>query len=358
MSNSILLDSVAMSALQASRLISDDLNTTNKRVASSKRIEGAEDNASYWAMSLLLESDSSSLLAVSDAMTLGKSQISIANESVTKIKTYLDTIQKLLTQSYEKDGSVNLKIIQDTIKVNVDGINSAVYSASLVEKNMLTNNGEYVNIVGGYHREGGSANVDLIAVGGPELNFAKKNADGSLDMTTGVLKNVFGTGIPAGAAFDVDNLNYWVDNYKRVRDGFENHEPGFTEEGVAQALKKVTDITEGLTAKDMSEIDFTKVKSSSLEFVLKAVQNNISNTISKVVTAGSKLGTIETRIKGQIDYTANLMDYISEGVGALVDADLNEETVRLQALRTQNELAAEVLAIGNRVSQSVLSIFE
>jgi flagellin len=51
------------------------------------------------------------------------------------------------------------------------------------------------------------------------------------------------------------------------------------------------------------------------------------------------------------------MDSVNRGVGQLVDADMNAESTRLQALQTQQQLGVQALSIANQNSQSILSLF-
>jgi flagellin len=44
-------------------------------------------------------------------------------------------------------------------------------------------------------------------------------------------------------------------------------------------------------------------------------------------------------------------------VGTLVDADMTEESTRLKALQTQQQLGVQALSIANSSSQSLLSLF-
>ena len=69
------------------------------------------------------------------------------------------------------------------------------------------------------------------------------------------------------------------------------------------------------------------------------------------------LGAAKTRIDTQKTFTSNLMDSIDSGVGQLVDADMNKESTRLQALQVQQQLGIQALSIANGNSQSILSLF-
>ena len=58
-------------------------------------------------------------------------------------------------------------------------------------------------------------------------------------------------------------------------------------------------------------------------------------------------GGLVTALSGAID----------RGLSALVDADMNEESTRLQALQVKQQLGVQALSIANSSSQSILSLF-
>ncbi|MNE97203.1 Flagellin [compost metagenome] len=69
------------------------------------------------------------------------------------------------------------------------------------------------------------------------------------------------------------------------------------------------------------------------------------------------LGAIQTRIDLQAGFAAILSDSISRGIGRLVDADMNEESIRLKALQTQQQLGVQSLQIANSRSETILDLF-
>ena len=50
-------------------------------------------------------------------------------------------------------------------------------------------------------------------------------------------------------------------------------------------------------------------------------------------------------------------DSLKNGVGALVDADMEEASARLAALQTQQQLGIQALSIANQAPQNVLALF-
>lgn len=99
--------------------------------------------------------------------------------------------------------------------------------------------------------------------------------------------------------------------------------------------------------------DLTDANSVQLSKYLNAV----TDAISKVTTAASTLGAVASRIELQKDFVSTLMDTIDKGVSGLIDADMNEESTKLQALQVKQQLGVQALSIANQSAQSVLSLF-
>ncbi|WP_295947776.1 flagellin [uncultured Bartonella sp.] len=361
MGTSLLTNQSAMNALQTLRSIGDNMDTTQRRVSTGLRINEASDNTAYWSISSMMKSDRNALSSVSDAMALGKSQIDVANATIDKSKEYLDNIQKSLTTAYEK-GSGDIKKIQADIKANMNDIESAVYSASLAEKNILGNNGQSVRIAGSYRREGSNVYVDMIDVGGKELNFATNKGDGTFDLSKGQLKDIFGKTPPADGndasgkpkgPIDLDTLKTKIGDYKAEVEKAKTDPHA----DPATKLAAVKTITDKITVSDFVNTDLSSVDAETMEYILKAVQGKVTTATSNVVTAGATLGAAKAQVTGQIDYVSKLMDAVDKGVGSLVDADMNAESARLASLQVQQQLGIQALSIANQNSQNILSLF-
>ena len=342
MGTSLLTNQSAMNALQTLRSIGDNMDITQRRVSTGLRINEASDNTAYWSISSMMKSDRNALSSVSDAMALGKSQIDVANATIDKSKEYLDNIQKSLTTAYEK-GSGDVAKIQADIKANMNDIESAVYSASLAEKNILGNGGQSVRIAGSYRREGTAVYVDMIDVGGDELNFATKGTNGTFDLTGGVLKDIFAKDTGTG-----DNAISKL--AKKLSEAT-------TDDAKQSAENALIGQVSAMTVKDFVENDFSNLSSKGLETILKAIQSKVTGATSAVVTAGATLGAAKAQVTGQIDYVSKLMDAVDKGVGSLVDADMNAESARLASLQVQQQLGIQALSIANQNSQNILSLF-
>ncbi|MEZ2132981.1 flagellin [Sinorhizobium sp. CB9] len=84
----------------------------------------------------------------------------------------------------------------------------------------------------------------------------------------------------------------------------------------------------------------------------------VDTQLKAMTSAASALGSISTRIQLQEDFVSALTDSIDSGVGRLVDADMEEESSKLSALQTQQQLAIQSLSIANSSAQNILSLFQ
>lgn len=86
---------------------------------------------------------------------------------------------------------------------------------------------------------------------------------------------------------------------------------------------------------------------------LTAIESLIDQSIDAAAAFGSAQGRIET----QSDFISSLSDSLTSGIGALVDADMEATSARLQALQVQQQLGTQALSIANQAPQNILSLF-
>lgn len=108
----------------------------------------------------------------------------------------------------------------------------------------------------------------------------------------------------------------------------------------------------------ISSIDISKLTDNTgdlqtLETYIKAVDSASKD----IADAATNLGAIKNRVDRQQDFVKKMVDSIDRGIGQLVDADMNAESTRLQALQVQQQLGIQALSIANGNSQSILSLF-
>ena len=103
--------------------------------------------------------------------------------------------------------------------------------------------------------------------------------------------------------------------------------------------------------------DLTGIAGLSAEENLDVMIQFVDTQLEAMTSAAADLGSVSMRLDLQEDFVNKLSDSIDSGIGRLVDADMNEESTRLKALQTQQQLGIQALSIANTSSENILSLF-
>jgi len=116
----------------------------------------------------------------------------------------------------------------------------------------------------------------------------------------------------------------------------------------AITIKKVNlnDILDAVKAIDLTS-------STDLAADLVTLEDNLSLAND----AATSLGISEKSIETQQEFLNDLTTRLDSGVGSIVDADMEEEAARLQALQTQQQLAMQSLSIANQGPSQLMQLF-
>ncbi|WP_416797987.1 flagellin [Ciceribacter azotifigens] len=328
---SILTNIAAMSALQTLRSIGSSMEDTQGRVSSGLRVGQASDNAAYWSIATTMRSDNMALSAVSDALGLGASKVDTAYAGMESAIDVVKEIKAKLVTATEE--GVDKKKVQEEITQLQGQLKSIAESASFSGENWIAGGVTTsttpvdVTVVSGFVRDANnnvavkttSYNLDASTAGSLTLLFGG-DATGAIDTATGIL------GLTAAAYTTTD---------------FDASDAAVTTAATAVAGMSVytLDIT-GLDNAGMAE-----------------AVTLVDAALAAMTSAGADLGSISMRIDLQEDFVNKLSDSLDSGIGRLVDADMNEESTRLKALQTQQQLAVQSLSIANSSSEVILSLF-
>ena len=303
---SILTNSSAMSALSTLRSISSSMESTQNAISTGMKVSKASDNAAYWSISTGMRSDNMALAAVTDALGVGAAKVDTAYAGMESAIDVVKQIKAKVVAANEE--GVDKGKIQEEVTQLLDQLKSIGQSSSFNGENWLVSTGaDTKTVVSGFVRDA-------------DGNVTVKKTDYELDATS-----MLYTEATAGT-IDADS-------------------------GI---LNKVgaTATVGALTLTQISVLDLD-VETANLDDALYSVDL----ALESMTSAGAKLGSLSARIDLQTDFSAKLSDAIEKGVGRLVDADMNEESTRLKALQTQQQLAIQALSIANSDSQNILSLF-
>lgn len=188
--------------------------------------------------------------------------------------------------------------------------------------------------------------------GAQEITYVARDGDTEADVTRGLVaafnkyvsdNSTITDGLGIGAVVDGTNgnqINFTGAN--NVGDNF----------SVQVRSYATTDTTIGGRLEELASIDVTT--QAGTDAALTEVETLIGLAIDSAAAFGSAQGRIET----QADFVSQLTDALKSGIGALVDADMEEASARLQALQVQQQLGVQALSIANQAPQSLLSLFQ
>lgn len=303
---SIMTNNSAMAALSTLRSINSSMETTQDRISSGFRVGNASDNAAYWSIATTMRSDNKALGTVQDALGLGAAKTDVAYTGMKAAISVVDEIKAKLVAASEP--GVDKSKVQKEITQLQEQLKSVVKSASFSGENWL------------YTASGATAPGTKSIVG----SF-NRDANGNVSLTT----------------LDVDTTKTMLIDETNTASGLLTAE---LKDAGGTAIAGINVLNLNITAADTT--------------ALKNYLSGVDTVLKSMTDAASDLGAIDSRIDLQKDFVDNLMDSIESGVGKLVDADMNEESTRLKALQTQQQLGIQALTIANTNSQNILSLFK
>ena len=317
---SILTNDAAMSALQTLRTINASLQDTQSRVSSGYKVAKASDNAAYWSIATTMRSDNGALSTVQDALGLGAAKTDVSYTGLEAAVDVVTEIKKKLVAAREP-GVDKTKIDKELTELK-NQLQSIAESASFSGENWLYNTSTVA-----------PATKEIVA------SF-NRSADGSVSVTT--------------LAYDT-STSVLIDTSDASRGlltkGYAVAQPsGSTTTAATYYL-----INPGTAAASATEVKLTSTTSDNeIDGMMLAVEA----MLAKLTDSASTLGAITKRVDMQEDFVATLMDVIEKGVGRLVDADMNEESTKLKALQTQQQLGIQSLSIANTNAENILQLFK
>ncbi|CAO3440324.1 flagellin N-terminal helical domain-containing protein [Azospirillum endophyticum] len=411
---SIMTNTSAMTALQTLRRVTGDLETTQDRISTGLKVNNAKDNAAYWSIATTMKADVAGFKAVKESLELGSGTTNTASVASKNIVENLQTLKARVIAG--QTNGVDKSLIQNDVDQLVKLIKGAAADASFNGDNLLrvtySNDGtakdKDVSILASLSRSDstvdpsyiefqrqdmrvesivGKATIEQqvdstndlkasvgIKLGAPDTTFidgqnlglgsltltvtkedgsktdvsvdlSAQTYDTDLATTQGNIATAVNTALTAAGAdfqvaFNGDTLEF--------TDQDVNADGNFTAQisGLWVGSKE-SDAFGGLA--DLTQIDVVNNSKKSLEV--------INSLLDSAIGKSAVIGSIENRVSVQNDFVSKLTDSMNKGIGALVDADMNEESSRLQALQVQQQLAIQALSIANQGPQNILSLF-
>lgn len=297
-----------MTALQSLRSTNADMLQTQNRISTGLRVANASDNAAYWSIATTMRSDRQALSTVADALGLGSATVDIASKGVESAISVASKIKDKLVAA--RQPGVDRSKIQAEIEQLQSSLQDVVAGATFSGENWLQGD------------SGGTTTRTLVS------SFSR---DSSGDISIGTI--TVDTGATGSMLIDTSGNGAGVlDQDRSVTNG--------------------ADYT--VLTLDISALTDSAADLEDLEDMISGVDA----AITSMTNSATGLGAVKSRIDTQNDFAKSLMDAIDTGIGQLVDADMNEESTRLQALQVRSQLGVQALSLANQSAQQILRLFQ
>ena len=276
--------------------------------------------------------------AVSDALGLGSATVDVAYTAMDSAIDVMGEIKAKLVAAREP--GVDRTKVQTEVDALQDQLRSIGSSASFSGENFIAVDTGYATsgynatetIVASFTRTGNSVSVGTLSVSVSTTYLLNANTDG------------------AGAAGTATAIELGILGSERMT-AAEATAAGGTAGDIGAAVGDGSIIIASYDG--TGEMDIATADDTAIDDFIQATDS----AITEMTTAATNLGSAKSRIELQSNFIAALSDAIERGISTLVDADMNEESTRLQALQVQQQLGIQSLSIANSSSQSILSLF-
>lgn len=304
---SLLTNNAAMTALTTLKGISSQLDMTSNRVSTGQRVSAASDNAAYWSIATTVRTDNASLSAVKDSLGLGSSAVDTAYNGVTAVIDQLRNLRAKLQTALQP--GVDRTKVQTEIAA-IQGNMKAVADSSV-------SNGQ-----------------NWLSTDGSAGTYVSKRS-----IVAGFSRNP--SGVTTFSTIDIKVDETALYNNTTIKSG------------ILDKLTTAAGVNTTAAGYSVATLDISTAGDNAVKDYIDLVES----ALAAVTKVGTNLGSSKTQIDGQKTFVDSLMKANDRAIGTLVDADIEEDSTKLKALQTQQQLAVQSLSIANSASQNVLSLF-
>jgi flagellin len=408
---SVNTNATAMAAIRSLSMINSDMGKTQARVESGLRVNQASNDPAVFAISQGMRADLKGLDAVRDSLNFGTATLKVAQSAATKISNELATLKQTVTQGQQQ--GLDKATIDAQIENTLNNINAFTRTATFNGVNLLINPAENAtygvsdnaltvvsDILGNTQSTAAAdssaqglglagltwdqaaleiafdasmafANGDFVTLQQPNgRQVIFEFVDGATALTSTPVEDDPATATTAtGGNEEVKVIAVVYDaTAESATVGLQKLMDAIRAEGFGVSLGRSNEAgTEGQTALTISGALDVAASAGATTIAAGATPQQVGGTDTAIAaveaaidTMGSTLAIIGASVRqleSLSEFNKQLTDSVKEGLGALVDADLAEESAKLTSLQTKQQLAVQSLSIANQQGQALLSLF-
>jgi len=313
LNSSLLVNTAAMTALESLNMTQNNLSTTENQISTGLAVATSADNATYWSISTKMGSTTSTLGAVSQALGQSVSLSTLMNQGLVQAVTVLNAIKADLVTAQTVTSTSDLDKVQTDITSQLQ---------------------------------------QLVSIG----NSSVYNGQNWLAGTT---SGDTGTTVSLVAAYDANNgvsyLTFNTQNTVLFENGLTSGSFSTATEGLLGSTLSATTAGALYTGGSILALNVTSASYTTGDF--NAMINIVDQAVGNITTGASEIGATTTNLTSQQTFVSNLNDALTTGIGALVDANMNQASAKLSALQVQQQLGIQSLSIANSNTQLILKLF-
>ena len=411
MTQSITLTASMRSNLASLKNIQGQMDTTQNRLSTGKKVNSAIDNASSYYQSRSLSNRAADLDSLLDSMGQGIQTIQAANEGIEAVTSYIEQAKSIASSAFGLDSTAEDYVTQLTNYENqfnqiVKEIDTLAKDSSYQGINLLTKGKLTVmfnetrthwldvqgkDIVGDMAADeigfkaaewtkGGETEAAALEAAKEATATAKENMETAAttvedalgtpatDITADNLatkiattgKSVYSkvtdadgistyTKLSTGASFDANATYYFVDTDATIDTKIDTYQN--------ETTGKVKLYKDAVEAQKTAQTNYDNTIRSSASEAIDASLDAVAKATNYLRDYASELGNNFSIIETRQNFTDAVIDVLETGSDNLVLADMNEESANYLALQTRQQLAINSLALSSESAQSVLSLF-
>jgi flagellin len=370
--SSINTNLAALTALQNLTNTQSALTMTEAEVSSGLSVASAADNASYWSVATSLNSNTGVLTAVNSSLAQSQSILGTATAALNSVITTINSIKTALTEA--ANPGADIATINTTLASLGSQLTDAINGASFNGYNLLDgSNPGTINFVSGYNQTGstgvfntiGLTTTSLTGAGGTASTYNAPNITDAtvIGQITGLVTTTntlsYGNDVitNASAATSMTVQSEALDGTVTTTtySGLDANGNSVAVVGAA-ALSVSISTTPPAGILTQGGADLTALTTTATSAASQI--SDVNAALSAVTNYASTIGSTADRMTAASDFNAAQQTNYSSGISALVDANMNQVSTRLQALQTQQQLGIQSLSIANQNSQMILKLFQ
>ena len=382
-SNSIITNKSAFVALKNFQFINGEAQTTQNRVSTGLRIASAIDSASIFAIAQGIRTEVRALSSVTQGLNNAKGIGKVALAGANGVSNLLGDIRaKLIELSNQGITTNQRQILESDFGSLMSQAGNFISTAQFNGANILTSNSTDV-----------SALSSLIS---GSLTLSKQNLQTSVEAlatanisSSAAAQAALNTDVSheaelefSGSFYPTDEVTITIDGTQHTvtmnasTDSGDNFDNALTQ--IASALGSLANVASATKDRASGTVDLVFSDTGAHEISLSFYdsgngvnQTPIAGSVNTIIDGDGLFGGLERitnkalgslgsdirALNFQTDFLQSIHDATEEGLGNLVDADMDKESARMVSLQVQKKLALQTLGIVNRNPEIILGLF-